>query len=71
MKKLRKTFYQDKNVIKLARELPGKRLCAMIIEKYNSGIITETEASAGVTDKVSRAYGRRSMERTKIKLVPA
>jgi DNA-3-methyladenine glycosylase len=65
-KKLTKSFYQDKDVVKLARELLGKRLCTMIDGKYTAGIITETEAYAGVVDKASHAYGGRLTERTKI-----
>lgn len=65
-KQLQKSFYADKDVVKLAKKLLGKRLCTIIDGKYSSGIITETEAYAGVTDKASHAYGGRLTERTKI-----
>lgn len=65
-KKLQRSFYADKDVVKLAKKLVGKRLCTIIDGKYTSGIITETEAYAGVTDKASHAYGGRLTERTKI-----
>lgn len=65
-KQLPKSFYADKNVVKLAKKLLGMRLCTVIDGKYTSGIITETEAYAGVTDKASHAYGGRLTERTKI-----
>ena len=65
-KQLPKSFYADKNVVKLAKKLLGMRLCTVIDGKYTSGIITETEAYAGGTDKASHAYGGRLTERTKI-----
>lgn len=65
-KQLPKSFYADKDVVKLAKKLLGKRLCTIIDGKYTSGIITETEAYAGVTDKASHAYGGRNTERTRI-----
>ncbi len=65
-KQLPKSFYADKDVVKLAKKLLGLRLCTVIDGKYTSGIITETEAYAGVNDKASHAYGGRLTERTKI-----
>ena len=65
-KKLPESFFADKDVVKLAKKLLGKRLCTLVDGKYTSGIITETEAYAGVTDKASHAYGGRKTDRTKI-----
>lgn len=49
----------------LARQLIGKRLVTSINGQLTSGIISETEAYGGVTDKASHAYGGRHTERTK------
>lgn len=65
MKKIKKSFYQQEDVVQLAREVLGKRLCTFVNGQYSSGIITESEAYAGVTDKASHAYGGRLTERTK------
>ena len=56
-------FYQRKDVVKIAKELLGKVLCTNIDGSYTSGIITETEAYAGITDKASHAYGGRRTNR--------
>ena len=62
--KLPKTFYLEKDVIKVAQELLGKVLVTKIGGIASSGIITETEAYAGETDKASHAYGGRRTKRT-------
>ena len=63
---LPKSFYRNDNVVEVAKNLLGKRLCTRFNGKFSSAIITETEAYAGVTDKASHAYGGRFTERTKI-----
>ena len=63
--KLPEAYYQNTNVVFLAKDLIGKRLCTHIDGIYCSGLISETEAYAGVTDKASHAYGGRFTERTK------
>jgi DNA-3-methyladenine glycosylase len=65
-RKLDATFYQQKDVVALAKSVLGKRICTRIDGIYSSGIITETEAYNGVIDKASHAYGGRMTERTKI-----
>ncbi len=62
--KLRKSYYQEKDVVKIARDLIGKILYTRINGKLCSGIISETEAYEGVTDKASHAYGGRRTART-------
>lgn len=64
-KRLSKSFFLREDVVQLSHELLGKRLCTFIDGRYTSGIITETEAYAGVTDKASHAFGGRKTERTK------
>jgi len=64
MSKLQADFYQREDVLLISRELLGKVLCTNFHGKLTSGIIVETEAYAGVTDKASHAYGGRRTKRT-------
>ncbi len=65
--KLKKKFYLSDDVVATARTLLGKHLCTNFDGKgLTSGIITETEAYAGIIDKASHAYGGRRSERTEI-----
>lgn len=58
------SYYQNTNVIEIARDLLGKTLATRIDNKLTAGIITETEAYAGVTDKASHSFGGRRTQRT-------
>ena len=60
------SFYRQTDVVRLARELLGKSLFTESNGVITGGIITETEAYAGVTDKASHAYGGRFTDRTQI-----
>lgn len=62
--KLTFPYYQNPDVLFLARDLLGKVLCTMIDGKLSSGIIVETEAYMGAVDKASHAYGGRRTNRT-------
>lgn len=64
MPKLKASYYTNKDVVFLARDLIGKTLCTRINNKLTCGIITETEAYAGIIDKASHAYGGRRTNRT-------
>ena len=64
--KLRKDFYIRENVVLIAQELLGKVLFTKMNGRITAGIITETEAYAGVTDRASHAYNNRRTERTEI-----
>jgi len=64
-------FYQRKDVVKIAQDLLGKVLCTHINGSYTSGMITETEAYAGITDKASHAYGGRRTLRNEAMYGPA
>jgi DNA-3-methyladenine glycosylase len=64
MPKLSADFYQRDDVLIISCELLGKVLCTNFHGKLTSGIIIETEAYAGVTDKASHAYGGRRTKRT-------
>ena len=65
MSKLSADFYQRDDVLLISHELLGKVLCTNFHGKLTSGIIVETEAYAGITDKASHAYGGRRTKRTK------
>jgi DNA-3-methyladenine glycosylase len=64
MAKLPFAFYQQDDVVNLAIQLLGKKLFTRINGKVTGGIIVETEAYNGVTDKASHAYGNRFTPRT-------
>jgi DNA-3-methyladenine glycosylase len=60
------SFYQHDDVAGISRQLLGKVLCTVIEGYLTTGIITETEAYAGKTDKASHAYNGRRTARTEI-----
>ncbi|MEZ5172109.1 MAG: DNA-3-methyladenine glycosylase [Bacteroidia bacterium] len=53
-------------VVHLARTLIGCVLATRTASGFCAGIITETEAYAGITDRASHAYGGRKTERTRV-----
>ncbi len=63
MTKLTNKFYLHKDVIKLSKQLLGKKLCTNMHGVYAAGIITETEAYAGENDKASHAYNNKRTAR--------
>lgn len=63
-------FYLRSNVVQIARDLLGKHLVTRMDGIITSGIICETEAYAGVTDKASHAYGGRRTARTEVMFAP-
>lgn len=66
MGKLPLSFYRTNDVWQIAKSLIGKHLCTRLEGVQTSGIITETEAYAGVQDKGSHAYGNCRTERTEV-----
>jgi DNA-3-methyladenine glycosylase len=60
------SYYQSTDVVHLARNLIGKRIFSRTDGKLTGGIISETEAYAGVNDRASHAFGTRRTDRTKI-----
>ncbi|MBE0650790.1 MAG: DNA-3-methyladenine glycosylase [Bacteroidales bacterium] len=64
------SFFEDKDVLALARSLLGKSIFTVIDGKLTGGIITETEAYAGIIDKASHAYGGRRTKRTETMYKP-
>jgi DNA-3-methyladenine glycosylase len=66
MPKLKRYYYHQEDVVAVARDLLGKTLCTRIGGKVTCGIITETEAYAGVGDKASHAFGGRRTARNEV-----
>jgi DNA-3-methyladenine glycosylase len=66
MRKLDIEFYQQKNVLQIAKKLLGKILVTNWKGIITSGRIVECEAYAGVIDKASHASGGRRTARNEI-----
>ncbi|MBI2268874.1 MAG: DNA-3-methyladenine glycosylase [Bacteroidetes bacterium] len=66
MSKLKKDFYRRDDVVQISKELLGKYLFTKLDDIVTAGIITETEAYAGITDKASHAWNGRRTSRTEI-----
>jgi len=60
------SYYQNEDVLFLARDLLGKKLITQFNNEVTVSLITETEAYAGETDKASHAYGGRRTRRTEV-----
>ena len=65
-KKLPLYFYLQDSVTQIAKELIGCKICSFKDGVITSGIIVETEAYEGITDKASHAYNNRRTPRTEI-----
>jgi DNA-3-methyladenine glycosylase len=66
MKKLPQDFYLQDDVVLLSRQLLGKFLITDLNDEgITGGMIVETEAYAGITDKGSHAFNNRLTSRTK------
>jgi len=61
---LGESFYVRKDVVRIAKELLGKVLVTEFEGIRTSGMIVETEAYAGASDKASHAFGNRRTNRT-------
>jgi len=65
--KLGREFYLRENTLKVARELLGKLLVVAADDgKRVSGVIVETEAYLGVTDRAAHSYGGRRTARNEV-----
>ena len=64
--KLDQSFYTRADVVQIARDLVGKFVFTNFDGKITSGIIIETEAYEGVTDRASHAFGGRRTNRTEV-----
>jgi DNA-3-methyladenine glycosylase len=63
---LPREYYIRQNVVQIAEELLGKVLYTSFDGEITAGIIVETEAYEGITDKASHAYNNRRTSRTEI-----
>jgi len=66
LKLLDTSFYTQKSVVKIARDLLGKIIVTYFDEHLTAARITETEAYNGAVDKASHAYNNRRTKRTEI-----
>ena len=66
MAKLDRAFYLRSDVVRIARDLLGKVVVTRIDGVHTAGVITETEAYAGTTDRASHAFGDRRTARTEV-----
>lgn len=57
--RLERSFYLRDDVLTIAQELLGKVIVTKNNGHHTAGIITETEAYAGVADRASHAFGGR------------
>ncbi len=62
--RLERSFYEQNNVLQVARELLGKILVTHFNNELTAARIVETEAYQGITDKASHAFGGRRTKRT-------
>jgi DNA-3-methyladenine glycosylase len=66
VQRLARSFYNRKDVTRIAKELLGKILVTKFDGVVTSGRIVETEAYNGAVDKASHAYGNRRTARTEV-----
>ena len=66
LNQLPQAFYTRNDVVRIANELLGKVLYTSFNNEITAGIITETEAYAGISDKASHAYNNRRTARNEI-----
>ena len=64
--KLPQSYYLTEDVVGIAQDLLGKLLFSKINNQITAGIISETEAYAGITDKASHAYDGLKTQRTEV-----
>ncbi len=66
IQKLPQSFYARHDVAQIAQELLGKVLCTNINGAFTAGIIVETEAYCGKSDKACHSFVHGKTERTKV-----
>ncbi|MGB0525481.1 MAG: DNA-3-methyladenine glycosylase [Flammeovirgaceae bacterium] len=64
--KVSREFYRNPDVVAVAQQLLGKFLCTQLEDGYAVGMITETEAYCGATDKACHAYPNKRTKRTEV-----
>ncbi len=61
---LKQDFYLNEDVLSVSKQLLGKVIVTNIDNCLSAGMIVETEAYNGITDKASHAYNNRRTNRT-------
>jgi DNA-3-methyladenine glycosylase len=64
--KLPQSFYTRSEVVQISQELLGKYLFTQFENEICAGMIVETEAYCGATDRACHAYANRRTNRTEI-----
>ena len=64
------SYYQGKDVVKIAKKLLGKQLWTNFNHQLCSGIIVEVEAYCGATDRACHAFPDKRTPRTQIMYAP-
>ncbi len=70
MQKLDASYFQGTEVVDIAKNLIGKKLCSHIDGNFTSGLIVETEAYSGTNDKACHAHLGRFTKRTAVMYQP-
>jgi DNA-3-methyladenine glycosylase len=70
LKYLPKSFYQGDDVTLIARNLLGKQLITVVNGVTTGGIIVETEAYSGATDRACHAFPDKKTARTAVMYLP-
>lgn len=65
-KAIEKDFFLAEDVVGIAKSLLGKILLLKSPSEWRAGIIAETEAYEGMTDRASHAYSNRKTKRTSV-----
>ncbi|MBO4489432.1 MAG: DNA-3-methyladenine glycosylase [Bacteroidales bacterium] len=66
MEKLQKSYFLQKDVVFLAKDLLGKYIFTCVDGQISGGIISETEAYVAEIDKASHAYNHRRTKRNEM-----
>jgi DNA-3-methyladenine glycosylase len=64
------SYFRSNDVVALARDLLGKKVCTLLNGQYTSGIITETEAYRSWGDRACHAHLNRRTKRTEVMFGP-
>ena len=64
--KLSLDFFQNENVLEISKNLLGKKIFTNIDNQIAAGIIIETEAYGGATDKACHSYNNKKTNRTEV-----
>ena len=64
--KLAKEYFLQDDVVAVARDLIGKSLFTLVDGQLTGGVICETEAYRGTTDRASHAFGGRRTKRNEM-----